>query len=113
MICILHIMQYQNSSKELVQFPISSEDVELLINIKTHQTVEALSKSYKRDISVISRKLTNLSKTHPVLIKENHRWRLTTYGEKVVQWAQDSIRTLQQSIHAKDKIKIASTREFA
>ena len=94
-------------------FPISSEETELLVNLKTHITVHALAKIYRRDISVLSRKLAALSKSHPVLNKVNGRWVLTNQGENIVNWAQDSLRSLSKTTLTKENIRIATTREFA
>ncbi len=106
-------MQYLLNTNELSLFPIQSDEIELLLNIKTHKTVDALAKNYRRDISVISRKLTTLSKKYPVLTKQNNKWTITPYGERIILWAQDSLRTLNRSLLQKEKIRIGTTREFA
>lgn len=94
-------------------FSLSSDDAKLLLTLKRHTTLEQLSIVYRRDPSVISRRLKEIAAKEAVLIKEEGQWKLTPLGEEFANWAHESIQTQKRIIQKRQLIRIATTREFA
>jgi DNA-binding transcriptional LysR family regulator len=72
-----------------------------------------LAANMKRDVSVVSRRLTKLSKETELLNKNGGSWTLTSKGIELVTWAKRAILEQQNVLMVSHKIKIATTREFS
>lgn len=94
------------------QFPLSSEDCELLCALQSTASLRELAVAVRKDASVLSRQLAAIATKAPVLEKIQGRWALTAMGQDVVKWAQDSIRDLEKVFDQRSILKIATTREF-
>ena len=69
----------------------TDREAELLLAFETHSSLDALSKKYSRDITVISRTLKRIASKADVLDKIGGRWRLTDLGRRLNQLTQDFI----------------------
>ncbi len=65
------------------RFPLSSDQLELLLAFEAARSPAHLVEIVRRDGSVVSRNLQRLAEDHPVLTKEGGRWRLTDTGRAV------------------------------
>lgn len=66
-----------------------------------------------RDVSVISRRLKSLAERTPFLAKHEKQWRLTASGRRFNDWTRRAIAEQESLITAREKIVIATTREFS
>jgi nicotinamidase-related amidase len=71
------------SPMEKPKFPLSSEQLELLLLFEQHKGLTELSKAIGRDSSVVSRQLQKLASEFPVLSKEQGKWVLTPVGKAI------------------------------
>jgi nicotinamidase-related amidase len=65
------------------RFPLTSEQMELLLAFEVAGSLEALADLMAKDPSVISRNLRKLAEEWPVLIKNSGRWQITPLGRQV------------------------------
>lgn len=66
-----------------LQFPISSEQLELLIEFGKCNSLSTLADIFGKDPSVISRNLQRLAEDAPVITKANGRWQITQLGKEL------------------------------
>jgi DNA-binding transcriptional LysR family regulator len=102
-----------SSFPNLVNFGLSSEQCELLLAFEMSGSLSELSTLVRRDVSVVSRALTRIAQTAPVLEKNQGKWRLSSVGREVTKWTREAAAAQKQILSARPVIKIASTREFA
>lgn len=65
------------------RFLLASDQLELLLAFAAAPSLAALAEVMAKDASVISRQLTRLADTAPVIEKVNGRWTLTPLGEVI------------------------------
>jgi nicotinamidase-related amidase len=65
------------------RFPLTSEQMELLLAFEVSGSLERLAELMAKDPSVISRNLRRLADEWPVLIKSAGRWQITPLGRQV------------------------------
>ncbi|MGZ3788271.1 MAG: substrate-binding domain-containing protein [Bacteriovorax sp.] len=96
-----------------MKFLVSSEDCELLMALLHSETLMDLSVHMKRDVSVLSRRLNKLNQITGFLEKKNGRWLLTKEGRLLCDWAIKASNEQSLILNRKNKISLATTREFA
>lgn len=77
-------------------FPLSSDQLELLLTFGESTGLAALAESMGRDPSVISRGLQKIAEDYPVLVKVKGRWELTPLGYQVNASTKEAITSYQQ-----------------
>ena len=65
------------------RFPITSEQMELLLAFETAGNLESLADHIAKDPSVVSRNLQKLASQAPVIAKVGGRWRITPLGRQL------------------------------
>jgi len=88
------------------RFPISSDQMELLLAFEKAGSLEALSELMAKDASVVSRRLKDLSALVPVLLKVGGRWQITSLGRQLNELNRHYMADLRQAlpIHSKNKM---------
>lgn len=71
------------------RFPISSDQLELLLAFEQSRGLADLADVMGRDPSVVSRNLQRLAETQPVISKINGRWEMTGLGVRLAQSARE------------------------
>ena len=97
----------------MTTFALETDEALLLLELERSETITQVAKVLKRDPSVISRSLKNLSKKLPVIQKSQGRWVVTELGQKFNYWTSQAIIGQQNILNQRIQIKIGSTREFA
>lgn len=64
-------------------FPLSTDQLEILLAFEESTGLAALAESMGRDPSVISRGLQKIAEDYPVLVKVKGRWELTPLGYQI------------------------------
>ncbi len=77
-------------------FPLSSDQLELLLAFGESTGLTALAESMGRDPSVVSRGLQKIAEDYPVLIKVKGRWELTPLGYQVNAATKEAIASYQK-----------------
>ena len=77
-------------------FPLTSEQLELLLAFGKNTGLAALAESMGRDSSVISRGLQKIAEDYPVLVKVKGRWELTPLGYQVNISTKEAIASYQK-----------------
>jgi nicotinamidase-related amidase len=88
------------------RFPITSEQMELLLAFERAGTLEDLSNLMAKDTSVISRRLQLLASSSSFLKKVNGRWQITFQGRKLNDMSREFLKSVQALIEAKKIEKI-------
>jgi DNA-binding transcriptional LysR family regulator len=96
-----------------MKFLVSSEDCELLMGLLHSESLQELSELIQRDVSVLSRRLNKIKQETQFLEKQNGRWLLTKEGRLLCDWAKKASNEQTLILNRKNKITIATTREFA
>lgn len=65
------------------RFPLSSDQLELLLQFEATASLGDLARQVRRDPSVVSRNLQRLAQDAPVLAKQEGRWRITPAGREI------------------------------
>ncbi len=90
------------------RFPLSSDQMELLLAFEKAGSLEALSDLMAKDASVISRRLKELSAAMSVLLKVGGRWQITSLGRQVNELNRRYMADLQRVIPTSGKDKVPS-----
>jgi nicotinamidase-related amidase len=95
---------------EKLKFPLTSDQLELLLLFERHKGLAELAKAMGRDSSVISRQLQKLASEFPVIAKEQGKWVLTAVGKtinevtaRVIEEYQSSLLIKRTQLHLVDK----------
>jgi nicotinamidase-related amidase len=67
------------------KFPLTSDQLELLIAFEKSEGLDDLAAAMAKDASVISRNLQRMAESLAVIEKVNRRWKITELGKFVVQ----------------------------
>ena len=67
------------------RFPLSSDQLELLLAFESCESHQKLSEVMAKDPSVVSRNLQQLAEISPVIIKVKGRWQISPLGCQVNQ----------------------------
>ncbi len=86
-------------------FPLSSDQLELLLAFGESSGLAALAESMARDPSVISRGLQKIAEDYPVLVKVKGRWELTPLGFQVNKASKEAITMYEKLLVNKTKSK--------
>lgn len=84
-------------------FPLSSDQLELLLRFEESTGLAALAESMRRDPSVVSRGLQKIAEDYPVLVKAKGRWELTPLGYQVNATTKNSIASYQKLLAQETK----------
>lgn len=97
-------------------FPLSSDQLELLLAFGESTGLATLAESMGRDPSVISRGLQKIAEDYPVLVKVKGRWELTPLGFQVNVSTKEAItsykKLLAKGIQSKSNKKHPSDRSL-
>lgn len=85
-----------------LRFPISSDQLELLLAFEECKGLSHLSELVGRDPSVVSRNLQRIAENHPLLVKVRNRWDLTPLGRQVAAQTREYVRLLQSELKQED-----------
>ena len=66
-----------------LQFPLTTDQLELLHAFAQAQGLMELSEMLHKDQSVVSRNLQKLAESAPVIEKVNRRWQITEMGREI------------------------------
>ena len=80
------------------RFPITSEQMELLLAFEATGNLERLSEVLAKDSSVVSRNLQKLASERPVLAKAGGRWRITPLGRQLNVLSREHLSNLEKLI---------------
>jgi DNA-binding transcriptional LysR family regulator len=94
------------------QFPLSSNQCEILMAFETAGSLASLADHFKKDISVMSRQLQTIAQTLPVLQKQRGKWVLTALGKQVCTWSREYLHKMTLITQQKSSLRIGATREF-
>lgn len=86
-------------------FPLSSDQLELLLTFGESTGLAALAESMGRDPSVVSRSLQKIAENYPVLIKVRGRWELTPLGHQTNVATKEAISSYQKLLAKETQIK--------
>jgi nicotinamidase-related amidase len=86
-------------------FPLSSDQLELLLAFGESAGLAALAESMGRDPSVISRGLQKIAEDYPVLVKVKGRWELTPLGYQVNAATKEAVTSYQKLLTKKPESK--------
>lgn len=78
------------------RFPLSSDQLELLLGFGESSGLAALAENMGRDPSVISRGLQKIAEDYPVLVKVKGRWQLTPLGYQINSFTKEAIANYQK-----------------
>lgn len=78
------------------RFPLSSDQLELLLGFGESSGLAALAEKMGRDPSVISRGLQKIAEDYPVLVKVKGRWELTPLGYQINSFTKEAIANYQK-----------------
>lgn len=96
----------------MVGTELTLEDFYLLAALEQQSTLSHLATQFKRDKSVISRKLKDLSGKSKVIEKIAGQWRLTELGRKLTKLALDFDAEQKNILGQPTKLTIAGSRLF-
>lgn len=85
------------------RFPLSSDQLELLLAFEQCQGLGRVAEQMGRDPSVISRNLQRMAEGWPVLAKVNGRWELTALGRQINRGTQDFVVAQEKLLQASRK----------
>lgn len=94
------------------QFPLSSEECELLCAFEKTGSLEALARLVHKDISAVSRRLAQCASKANVLEKRRNRWYLTDLGQRIARWTEESSARQKQELSRKPLLRIGGSRAF-
>jgi DNA-binding transcriptional LysR family regulator len=94
-------------------FSVSSEDCEFLLMLEKAETLFDLAELMKRDVSVVSRRLSKLSLETELVKKVGQKWIISSKGRELIAWTKRAIIEQQNVMLLDSKLTIATTREFA
>jgi len=89
------------------KFPLTSDQMELLLAFEKAGSLESLSDAMAKDPSVISRRLTNLAACLPVLLKVGRRWQITSLGRQINAMNRSYIEDLERMV----KVSVSTKRK--
>jgi nicotinamidase-related amidase len=95
------------------KFPLSSEQLELLLAFEANDSLSALAGQLYRDPSVISRQLQKLAEALPVLSKERGRWKITPLGLRINQLTRKFLEEFDPVTVASGKDETATKPPYA
>jgi nicotinamidase-related amidase len=80
------------------KFPLSSDQMELLLAFEKAGSLEGLSDLMAKDASVVSRRLKEMADLHPVILKVGGRWQITSLGRQINALNRDYLERLQAAL---------------
>lgn len=95
------------------RFALQTDESEILLLLETSSNLREVAESLGKDVSVISRRLQTIAERTPFLIKQERQWRLTPAGRKFNDWTRRAITEQMDLIKAKERLIIATTKEFS
>lgn len=95
------------------QSVLTTGEAELLVQFELHPSLERLSKSVGRDITVLSKVFKAISQKADVLTKLNGRWKLSEAGKRMNQITRDYISSQHSILGGRRILRVGTNREFA
>ena len=95
------------------QFPLTSEECELLLEFETVPSLTEVAKRVGRDHSVVARALKRIGERYPVVEKRAGRWILTEMGRKLNDCTRASLARQSSVLSSQAALRIGTNREFA
>lgn len=95
------------------RFTIQSDESEILLHLETASNLREVAEKLGKDVSVISRRLQTISEKTPFLLKQDRQWKLTESGRKYNHWTKKTIAEQHDLIKEKERLVLATTREFS
>lgn len=80
------------------RFPLTSDQLELLLSFETCEGLNHLAEVIAKDPSVVSRNLQRLGADLPVITKHSGKWRMTELGRQVNQLTREYLKTLESRL---------------
>lgn len=97
----------------ILDFPLSSEELKLIILIDEFNSVKAVAAKLGRDQTTISRQIQALAAKHPVLDKSKGSWLLSALGKELAQYGRRILVEQKQILGHQKLIRIGTTKEFS
>jgi len=94
------------------RFPLSSEQLELLLAFEKSKGLSELAQMMGRDSSVVSRQLQKLVEDYPVLTKEKGKWVISQLGLRINEITSKEIIEYEKALNIKS-LKTYSTKNSA
>ncbi len=98
------------SPEKHLRFPLSSEQCELLLAFEAARTLQDLAARIRRDVSVVSRQLSTLSQTAPVIEKQEGRWRITAFGRQINNLTRATVSAQKRILDQQASLRFSSVR---
>lgn len=94
-------------------FALAADECELLVLLEQRGSLAEVARAFRKDLSVISRRLAAIARKAPVLEKHGGRWKLTAAGVQLNRWTVDAISGQRRVLRQQHSLRIGATREFA
>ncbi len=98
------------TDQQLVRFPLTSEQCELLLEFAAARTLTELAGRIRRDVSVVSRQLSALAQAAPVIEKSEGRWRMTAFGRQINNLTQATVSAQRRILNQQQSMRFAPAR---
>jgi len=95
------------------QFPLSSDDCELLLEFELYPSLIELAAKMQRDHSIIARAIKRLSERFPVVEKKNGKWVITELGRRINESSRVALMNQISTLNEQSSIKLGTNREFS
>ena len=95
------------------RFALQTDESEILLFLETAGNLRDIAETLGKDVSVISRRLQGISEKTSLILKQERQWRLTSAGRKYNDWTRRMINEQHALINAKERLVVATTREFS
>lgn len=96
----------------LERFSVDPDDCLLLADLIKVRNLSELARLRQRDLSVISRRLTNLAKSTPYVRKQGLKWEVTREGRALTDWVRDAMQRQSEALLVRPTLTVAATIEF-
>lgn len=95
------------------KFALQTDESEILLLLESCSNLRDIAEKLGKDVSVISRRLQGIAERTPFLLKQERQWRLTPAGRRFNDWTRRAIAEQMDLIKDKERIIIATTKEFS
>lgn len=98
------------SPDQHLRFPLTSEQCELLLEFEAARTLQDLAGRIRRDASAVSRQLSTLAQTAPVIEKQDGRWRITAFGRQINNLTRATVSAQKRILDQQASLRFSSVR---
>lgn len=95
------------------RFALQTDESEILLLLENAENLRDIAETLGKDVSVISRRLQGISEKTSLILKQERQWRLTSAGRKYNDWTRRMINEQHALINAKERLVLATTKEFS